>query len=104
MGYEFKVNPNVLIPRPDTETLVYEALNCIRDKESVHILDLCTGSGCIGISLAKMIPSSVVTMVDLSYEALDTARENAIDLGVDDRCEFLCVDVLKNLSDIPKSI
>ena len=100
MGYKFKVTPDVLVPRPDTETLCYEAMNCVRDKESVHILDLCTGTGCIGISLAKMIPSSIVTMVDLSLEALEIARENAIELGVDNRCEFLLIDVLNNLKDI----
>ncbi|MBE7045965.1 MAG: peptide chain release factor N(5)-glutamine methyltransferase [Ruminococcaceae bacterium] len=98
MGFNFKVTKDVLIPRPDTETLVNEVLRCSNDRRSLRILDLCTGSGAIGITLAKMLSFCEVTMVDVSMDALEVARENAIDLMVDHRCEFMCLDVLSDLS------
>lgn len=98
MGFNFKVTKDVLIPRPDTETLVNEVLRCTNDRRSLRILDLCTGSGAIGITLAKMLSFCEVTMVDVSMDALEVARENAIDLMVDHRCEFMCLDVLSDLS------
>jgi len=100
MGFKFKVSEDVLIPRPDTETLVNEVLRCTNDRKEVRILDLCTGSGAVGVSLAKMLPYAEVTMVDISMPALEIARENAIDLMVDRRCEFMCTDVLNDLCDI----
>lgn len=81
MGLNFKVNENVLIPRQDTEVLVVKVLNIIQEEykncDSIKILDMCTGSGCIGISLAKLCRRADVTAVDLSKEALMVARENA---------------------------
>lgn len=100
MGFDFKVTKDVLIPRPDTETLVNEVLRCTNDRRELRILDLCTGSGAIGVSLAKMLPYSEVTMVDISMDALEIARENSMDLMVDHRCEFMCIDVLNDLSNI----
>jgi len=85
MGLSFKVNENVLIPRQDTETLVEEALHYIRDKDK--ILDLCCGSGAIGISLAHYCREAgkkvKVTGSDVSEKALAVARENAKALGVE---------------------
>ena len=75
MGYTFKVNPSVLIPRQDTETLAEEALKII--PENADVLDLCTGSGCIGISLKKERPDIHMTLSDISGDALQVARENA---------------------------
>ncbi len=80
MGLEFIVNDNVLIPRQDTECLVEEVLKVSKDKE---ILDLCTGSGCIIISLAVLGNIKKGTAVDLSEEALAVAKENAARLGSD---------------------
>ena len=63
-GYEFEVNEDVLIPRPDTEVLVGEVIKVTRNGD--NILDMCTGSGCIGITLAKKFPESRVLGVDVS--------------------------------------
>ena len=73
MGFRFMVNPHVLIPRQDTEILVLEALKII--KPDMDVLDLCTGSGCIIISIAKQIPIRAVAS-DISRSALLTAEEN----------------------------
>lgn len=75
MGLEFRVTPAVLIPRHDTETLVREALG--RAGNARLILDIGTGSGCIAVALAKLIPHANVTAVDSSEAALDVARGNA---------------------------
>lgn len=75
MGMTFKVNPNVLIPRQDTETLVEEALKLC--KPNGRVLDLCTGSGCIIISLVRHLPDLEAYAGDISKQALNTAKENA---------------------------
>ena len=73
---EIYVDESVLIPRPDTEILVEKVLKLIRKKETLSILDLCTGSGAIAISLAKET-NSKITATDISQKALDIARKNA---------------------------
>lgn len=75
MGLDFIVNKHTLIPRPDTETIV-ETLLEINPFKSPHITDLCCGSGCIGISLARFINESRVTMWDISEPALQVAQKN----------------------------
>lgn len=83
MGLKFRVEPAVLIPRQDTETLVEAALIELRRRPGVPaVLDLCTGSGCVGLSLASLAPHARVTLTDLSREALEVARENMKALGV----------------------
>ena len=74
MGYEFLVNEHVLIPRQDTENLVEEALKVIRP--DMHVLDMCTGSGCIAISIDRLCENAKVTAVDFSEKALVVAKEN----------------------------
>ncbi len=86
-GREFRVTPDVLIPRPDTETLVEAALGKLALKSRTDVLDLGTGSGCIAVTLALERPAARVTAVDLSHSALRVARENAEALGA--RIEFL---------------
>ena len=80
MGLTFKVNPGVLIPRQDTETLVEEVLKAVTP--GMEVLDLCTGSGCIAVSLAKFVPGAKVQGVDISTEALKVSEENARRNGV----------------------
>lgn len=90
----FKVTPAVLIPRPDTEILVEEALKLSRSGGS--ILDVGTGSGAVAVAVAKELPTATVVGIDLSPEALAIARENAGENGVGDRIEFRQGD-LRNL-------
>jgi release factor glutamine methyltransferase len=71
-----KVTPDVLIPRPDSEHLVDAALAFLRGRDNPHILDLCTGSGCIGLAIAKNHPYAAVTYGDISEPALAVARSN----------------------------
>lgn len=75
MGYEFYVNENVLIPRQDTETLVEEALKVV--KPGMKVLDMCTGSGCIIVSIVHNVPEVEGTATDISKQALLVAKENA---------------------------
>lgn len=75
MGLKFLVNSNVLIPRQDTEVLVEEALKKI--KPGMEVLDLCTGSGCIIISILKNAPEVTGVAADISKQALNIAKENA---------------------------
>lgn len=89
--YDFVVNENVLSPRPDTEILLEEALNLSRNKQ-VSMLDLGTGSGCILLSLLKENPQARGVGVDISDKALQVARQNAKNLGVETQV------VWKNLS------
>ncbi len=79
-GIEFTVNPNVLIPRADTETLIDYVLSHYSGK--VSILDMCCGSGCIGLTLKKLLPDADVTLCDISEKALEVTRKNAEDLGL----------------------
>ena len=83
MSLEFGVNPSVLIPRPDTEILVERAINQLENVPSPVVVDMCTGSGAIAVSVAKYLPSSRVTALDISENALATARENAFRNQVD---------------------
>jgi release factor glutamine methyltransferase len=81
-GRSFRVDKRVLIPRPDTEALVEVALERTRHVSlSARVLDLCTGSGCVAITLARERPTTTVTGVDISPEALAVSHENAIRLG-----------------------
>lgn len=95
----FEVSPAVLIPRPDTETLVLEALKRMKSFPSARVLDLGTGSGCIAISLAHQAKQARVTAVDLSPDALEVARRNAVVHGVADRVRFLQGDLFQPLAE-----
>lgn len=88
MGYSFLVSPATLIPRQDTEVLVEEVSHVAEGK---RVLDLCTGTGCILLSLAKMCRISVAVGTDISAEAIETAKENALRLEAD--ANFYCGDL-----------
>nr|WP_309245265.1 peptide chain release factor N(5)-glutamine methyltransferase [Clostridium estertheticum] len=76
MGMDFIVKPGVLIPRPDTEILVEEVIKYIKEKGLTQICDVCTGSGVIGISIAEFIKEALVTLYDISEDALAVAKLN----------------------------
>ncbi len=99
MGLPFKLNEDTLIPRPDTECLVEKIVEK-NTFSSPRILDLCTGSGCIGISLTNFIPSSFCDLTDISEGALIMADENARLNDVKNRTEVFKLDVLND--GIPK--
>ncbi|MBU3101341.1 MULTISPECIES: peptide chain release factor N(5)-glutamine methyltransferase [Clostridium] len=76
MGMDFIVRPGVLIPRPDTEILVEEVIKHVKEKGLTQICDVCTGSGAIGISIAEFVKEVMVTLYDISEEALTVAKLN----------------------------
>jgi len=97
MGLDFYVDSNVLIPQPDTEILVEEVINL--SKKNTKVLDLCTGSGAIGISIAKSIENAEVTMSDISDKALEIVKKNASSNEVIDKCNFVLSDMFENIQD-----
>ena len=99
MGLDFFVKEGVLIPRPDTETLVEEIINICNNKIGLNILDIGTGSGAITVSLAKYLDKSHVVSVDISDIALEIASKNAVSNNVDERIDFIKSDVFSNVSD-----
>jgi len=92
-GMEFIVDKSVLIPRPETEILVETILNSFNKEDELNILDIGTGSGIIAISLAKYLPSSSVTAIDLSESALNKAKENAKLNEVENQINFMSSDI-----------
>ena len=97
MKMNFYVNQDVLIPRPDTENLVEEVIQIANQINAKKILDLCTGSGAIAISLAKYIKDSQITASDISKKALEIAEKNAKNNEVDKQITFLTSDLLEGL-------
>ncbi len=104
MGFDFKVNKYTLIPRQDTEVLVEEALKVLGkyrilyDKNTIRVLDMCTGSGCIAISIAAMAEKVDVVAVDLSKKALEIAKENAIANSISN-IKFIESNLFESLKD-----
>ncbi|MFH1198647.1 MAG: peptide chain release factor N(5)-glutamine methyltransferase [Candidatus Omnitrophota bacterium] len=97
MGLEFKVTPDVLIPRPETEILVETAIKIASGLRStvygLNVLDIGTGSGCIAISLAKSLPQAQITAIDISKRALEIARLNAVLNNVSGCINFIQSDL-----------
>ncbi len=98
-GYKINVNKNVLIPRFETEELIFKTINLIKKNlnENIKVLDIGTGSGCISIALKKEIPGLDITAVDISEDALVVAKNNALE----NNCEinFIKSDLFNNIDD-----
>ena len=99
MGLNFYVDENVLIPQPDTEILVEKAIEIAETTQKNKILDMCTGSGCIAISLAKNINNVQITAVDISNSALNVANKNAINNNVENKIKFINSDMFNNIEE-----
>ncbi len=98
-GLDFYVNKNVLVPRPETELIIEEVLNQVSSKEPYEIIDVGTGSGCIAITLAKLLPKIKIYATDIRRAALKIARKNVQNHKVSKRIKFLQGDLL---TPIPK--
>ncbi len=94
MGLSFYVNPSVLIPRQDTEVLVEHILDHYKGA-AISVLDICSGSGAIGISIAHFNKNAYVKGLEISPEAIKVSEKNAELLGVSERVSFICQDILK---------
>lgn len=95
MGLAFKVNEHVLIPRQDTETLIEQLLNKLSKADQLKGIDIGTGTGCIGISMAHFLPHLEMLLIDISKEALKVAEENIGLHQLQDRIQILESDRLK---------
>jgi release factor glutamine methyltransferase len=96
-GLSFRVSPAVLIPRPESEGLVEEAVRELGNTHEPHIVDVGCGSGCIAVAIAHTLPDAELVAIDTSPPALAIARENALSHGVASRIEFLEGDLLAPL-------
>jgi len=102
MSLDFDVNPAVLIPRAETEILVDQVLNCISDlseNNTVRVLDIGTGSGCISICTAYYSKRAVITAIDISKDALQTAKQNANKHGILERIKFIESNLFEGISE-----
>lgn len=97
MGRLFTVGPTVLIPRPETEELVEQSVKHISGSKPDFILDMCSGSGCIAVSLAFLFPSAQVTGADISQGAIEIARKNASNMNLNKRVSFVQSDLFENI-------
>lgn len=102
MGLKYYVNQDVLIPRPDTECLVEEAMREIQD--GMAVLDMCTGSGCIIISLIKYKNHIRAVATDISERALGVARHNSLEHGVTEQLRLVQSDLFENEEEIRRAL
>ena len=99
-GEIFIVKPGVLIPRPETEILVENALEILKDKkETIKVLEIGTGSGIISVMLAMLIENIKIIAVDINEKAIELAKENAIKHGVENKIEFRLSNLYENVNE-----
>jgi release factor glutamine methyltransferase len=96
-GIDFEVTPDVLIPRPETEVLVGQAIDILKNIENPRFCDIGTGSGCIAISILHNISHSFAVGVDISASAITVAERNALRIGVKDRLDLMLSDVFDSV-------
>lgn len=94
---KFFVNEHTLIPRPETEILVDETIKIAKNIENINILDIGTGTGCIPISISLACPNAIIESVDISNEALKTAKKNALLHNVHDKINFYNSNLFENI-------
>ncbi len=92
-----EVTPAVLIPRPETELLIEASLEQFAHGQAVRILDVCTGSGCVAVGLGREFPHASLVASDISPDALEVARRNAVRHGMGSRVRWVCTDLLTGI-------
>ena len=101
---DFKVTKDVLIPRPETEALIEHALiwakKNLKEKPEIKVLDIGSGSGCVGLTMAKELPNTKIQFIDISEKALAVAKENAQLLKLEERCIFTLGDAAEVASQV----
>lgn len=96
-GLQFEVTPAVLIPRPETELIVETVLDLFPDSASFTMADVCTGSGCVAVSVARERPAATIVATDISGDAIEVARRNAQRHAVAERIAFSRADLLAGI-------
>ncbi len=93
-GRVFYVDENVLIPRVETEILIEEVVKRYKNKSGLEIIDICSGSGIIGLTLKKELENSCVTLLDISKKAVEVSKKNGELLQISNNVEYICSDIL----------
>ena len=93
-GLDFLISPSVLIPRPETELLVENLIDSVKTENEIQILDIGTGCGNIGIAVATNLPGANITAIDISEEAIAIAKDNTAKYKLENRINFICLDIL----------
>jgi release factor glutamine methyltransferase len=98
MGLEFEVSEKVLIPRGDTETIVEKLVELANKGNALNIIDMCTGTGAIAVSLAHFLPNAMVTAVDISDAALECCNRNIVKHGLQNRVKTIKSNLFEDLT------
>ena len=93
-GREFIINHNTLIPRVETEILIEEVIKRYRRAENIELIDICSGSGAIGLTLMQELNISFLTLLDIDDKALEVSKQNADKFNITKNIEFVCSDIL----------
>lgn len=93
-GREFFVDENVLIPRVETEVLVEEVLKRYKSHKNLEVIDICSGSGAIGLTVMQELENCHMTLLDISQKAIDVSKKNAERFNIKNNIEYICDDIL----------